>query len=57
MSGHADSFSARAQRYREFAFEADRRAAATLFADVRALFRNVAREWRTLAQEAERATR
>jgi hypothetical protein len=57
MSAHTNTFSARAERYREFAFEADRRATATLFADVRSLFRNVAREWRTLAQEADRATR
>ena len=55
MSGQVDSARARAQRYREFACDAERRAAATLFADVRAMFMNVAREWRMLAQEAEKS--
>jgi hypothetical protein len=55
MSGQVDSARARAQRYREFAFDAERRAAATQFADLGAMFRNVAREWRMLASEAERS--
>ncbi len=57
MGGQVDSAKARAQRYREFAFEAERRAATTLFADMRALFMKVAREWRLLAREADSATR
>jgi hypothetical protein len=55
MCGPVDSARARAQRYREFAAEAERRAAATLFGDVRALFAKVAREWRMLADEADSA--
>ena len=55
MSAQVDSAKARAQRYREFACQAERRASATLFADVRALFTKVASEWRMLAREADAA--